>query len=326
MVFDYQPDDNAGLLAAFAQFTGGRLENGLLTLPETVGNGYIRGYSLSPVLRLMVHQYVLRDDLLFRRATAQGETDTLTLTFHDVFQPTARGGQATPIRTRLPAVQITSTDMDFETFFLANTPINTIIVSVQVELLRERIGAQPDHPLLQTILSGTQSYWYESFSSPDIQAVAAAIVAANAPDSLENFYIKLKAEELLYMFLAELVKRQQTGHNPLKPADVKVIYAVRDRVIADLSVPPNLPQLARFAGMSESKLKQLFRQVFGDSLYHYYQTLRMNEAAYLLREEHLSVSETGYRLGFTNLSHFSRLFARHMGSKPKKYAMPATDR
>ena len=46
----------------------------------------------------------------------------------------------------------------------------------------------------------------------------------------------------------------------------------------------------------------------------------MNEAAYLIREEKLSVSETGYRLGFSNLSHFSRIFEKHIGMKPKKYS------
>jgi AraC-like DNA-binding protein len=47
----------------------------------------------------------------------------------------------------------------------------------------------------------------------------------------------------------------------------------------------------------------------------------MQEAARLLRVRRLSVSEVGYALGFSNLSHFSRLFEQHIGLKPKKYAM-----
>ena len=43
----------------------------------------------------------------------------------------------------------------------------------------------------------------------------------------------------------------------------------------------------------------------------------MAEAARLLAR--LSVSETGYQLGFTNLSHFTRLFERHFQMKPKQY-------
>jgi AraC-like DNA-binding protein len=88
----------------------------------------------------------------------------------------------------------------------------------------------------------------------------------------------------------------------------------------DLSQQPSLPELAKLGGMSETKMKDLFRQVFGDSIYHYYQTARMEEAAYLLRYKNYSVTEAGYQLGFTNLSHFSRLFDRHHQQKPKKYS------
>jgi AraC-like DNA-binding protein len=45
----------------------------------------------------------------------------------------------------------------------------------------------------------------------------------------------------------------------------------------------------------------------------------MKESARLLKEEKLSVSEVGYQMGFTNLSHFSRVFKEHIGMKPKQY-------
>jgi AraC-like DNA-binding protein len=37
-------------------------------------------------------------------------------------------------------------------------------------------------------------------------------------------------------------------------------------------------------------------------------------------EEKLSVSEVGYQMGFSNISHFSRVFEKHIGLKPKKYS------
>jgi AraC-like DNA-binding protein len=41
----------------------------------------------------------------------------------------------------------------------------------------------------------------------------------------------------------------------------------------------------------------------------------MIEATHLL--SYLTVSETGYKLGFTNLSHFGRVFEKHFLMKPK---------
>ncbi|GAB3806534.1 hypothetical protein GCM10028819_42070 [Spirosoma humi] len=73
--------------------------------------------------------------------------------------------------------------------------------------------------------------------------------------------------------------------------------------------------------MSESKMKRLFKQIFGVSIYQYFQTHRLNQAAYLIKEQGLSIAQTGYQLGFSNLSHFSRIFEKHIGSKPKKFSV-----
>ncbi|RFM27659.1 helix-turn-helix transcriptional regulator [Deminuibacter soli] len=63
----------------------------------------------------------------------------------------------------------------------------------------------------------------------------------------------------------------------------KAIYTIRDTIVSDLSTPPNLRALTTASGMSESKMQRLFRQIFGNSIYNYYQLLRIKEAAYLIR-------------------------------------------
>lgn len=99
--------------------------------------------------------------------------------------------------------------------------------------------------------------------------------------------------------------------------EMEQIYKVRANILADLSVPPQLPALAKKTGLSLTKMKQVFRQTFGDSIYNYYQSERMRHAAHLLKE--YSVSEVGYHIGFSNLSHFTRVFERHHQVKPKRY-------
>ena len=69
--------------------------------------------------------------------------------------------------------------------------------------------------------------------------------------------------------------------------------------------------------MNKTKLRDLFKQVFGDSIYAHFQKARMEEAAFLLKQGGYSVSDAGYRLGFTNLSHFNRLFHKYFGVNPK---------
>lgn len=73
--------------------------------------------------------------------------------------------------------------------------------------------------------------------------------------------------------------------------------------------------------MSVSKLTDRYKQVFDHSIYDYFQKAWMDEAGHLLRQGGCSVAETGHRLGFSNMSHFSRLFKKHHGSTPKRFAM-----
>jgi len=72
--------------------------------------------------------------------------------------------------------------------------------------------------------------------------------------------------------------------------------------------------------MSESKMKKLFKQIFGKSIYTYYQHFRMMEATYVIREKSFSIAQAGHHVGFPSLSHFTKVFEEHIGSKPKKYA------
>jgi AraC-like DNA-binding protein len=315
MVFEFKVDGEGGLMNAFAKVTGATLHDRVLTLPETLGEGQIIGFDLGERIRMMVHQYQLKEELVFRRIGAAEEKGSIALTFHNVFPQ--KGIQPHKL---LPSVQV-SADLDFVTVFPAHTLVNTIVIAVDTALIRELLHQEEVPDLLQGIVSGEQPYLYEEIISPVMQQVAAAVLVADVQEPLRDFYLQLKAQELIYLFFAALLKREQSPVYPMNGADVAMMYQVRNRIITDLSITPDLPDLAHFAGMSESKMQRLFRQIFGNSIYNYYQVLRIHEAAYLIKEQRLSVSEAGYRLGFTNMSHFTRMFERHIGMKPKKYAL-----
>jgi AraC-like DNA-binding protein len=324
MRFDFKPDGDVGLMAVLSKVFGGEIENGMLILPKTFGEGYIKEYNLGPFLKMMIHQYELAEDVMLKRVAAQEGKGTITFSFRNAVSQANEKKDNSLVSAQnsklLPSVQVSSGDVDLDFFYPAKTKINAIIIATQVNLLRSLMSQQENSPFLQTILSGNRPYLYEEIISPEIQKVAAEIVAASVPEQLRDFYFKIKAQELICLFFIELIKRDHVDSYPLKVSEVRIIYQVRDRIISDLSVVPNLPELARFSAMSESKMKRLFKQIFGNSIYNYYQTFRMNEAAYLIKEQKFSISETGLRLGFTNLSHFTRIFEKHIGHKPKKYS------
>jgi AraC-like DNA-binding protein len=175
-------------------------------------------------------------------------------------------------------------------------------------------------PVLKSLLQNTQPLFFEQIIIPSLQKIVDEILNEPVNKSFELFFLRIKTEELICRLLIELEKRDEQNLSALNSVDIQAAYKIKERMLAQLNIPPDIKELAISSNMSPSKLKRLFKQIFGNSIFRYYQEFRMKEAARLLKEEKLSVSEVGYRLGFTNLSHFSRVFQDHTGMKPKQYS------
>lgn len=90
----------------------------------------------------------------------------------------------------------------------------------------------------------------------------------------------------------------------------------RDLLLADLARAPAIDELARACGLNSFSLKQGFKTLFGTTVHGLYQQERMRRAWELIESGHLSVSEAGQQVGYTNLSHFSAAFRKAFGILP----------
>lgn len=316
----------SGMMAVLEKLTGQPVKDGTFKLPESFGTGNIKTYELGSQLQMMLHQYILKQDVITQRPAGITGRELITFSFRNVLnnQRKVSDNTASLHPDMMPCIQISSGDVDLEFFTPANTNIDIILVRAHVDLLRDLLNGREESELLKNILSGHHSYLYDELISAGIKDAAAKIFEADISGQLSDFYLKIKAQELIFLFFTELLKRETLTIYPINASDVKMMYLIREKLASDLSNVPNLTNLTALAHMSESKMNRLYKQIFGASIYNYHQKLRLNEAAYLLRTEKISVSEAGYRLGYTNLSHFSRIFERHTGLKPKKYSAIAT--
>jgi AraC-like DNA-binding protein len=100
---------------------------------------------------------------------------------------------------------------------------------------------------------------------------------------------------------------------------LKRMMQVESILTSDLAVPPpTIPDFARIAMMSETKLKNVFKAVYGLSIYEYYQKNRMLRARQLLRSKKYSVKEIGAALGFKNLSNFTIAYKKEFNVLPSE--------
>lgn len=307
-------------LPEYIKKSGGKTDaNGYLKFPESLGTGYLKMIKPVPQLSIMLQHYELKKSLFIKRIKKNDSKDTLIFSFRNVVT-SKRNAQKKSSFKFMPAVQISSSDMtlDIEVPNLFET--SNIIISIEAEFLQQLLEKDNNKRLSELVTQKEQPYLYEEFVSQKIQTVAADIFQISPTHHLANFYYKMKAEELIFLFFENLLQRDELPKYPIHTNDIKAVYALREELLNKIDEPPQLGVLATKVNMSISKLGKVFKQIFGDSIYNYYQKLRMQEAVFLLREEKLSVSEVGYQLGFSNLSHFTRLFEKHIGVKPKKYS------
>ena len=127
---------------------------------------------------------------------------------------------------------------------------------------------------------------------------------------------------LLEKFLRSLYNRMgkvTSKHKVISDTAIKMMMHVESILVSNLSAPPpTIPMLARTAMMSETKLKNLFKTLYGLGLYEYYQKNRMLKARQLLRTKKYSVKEAGTALGFKNLSNFTIAYKKEFNRLPSE--------
>ena len=312
-------DQGAGIMLQFAQAIGATIEGRFFYIPEDKGGGYITGFSWEgKELRMMVRNYYLNEEILLERINEMTEGQDDIIFFIGGIFPFPLQHKKELLHEQA-SVFICAHAVSSVLAMPSDTFFRSVTIAVSRQYLRQLFG-NIHHPVIVNILEGSENFAYETGISAEMIKVASEILQVPVPENLESHYCKLKCEELLCYIFGLLMQRETMPASGMHIVDIKAIYAIKLRLQSHLDSPPDIASLAREAGMSEPKMRKLFKQTFGKGVFEYYQSTRMQEAARLLKEKRLTVSEVGYQLGFTNLSHFSRVFEEHMGIKPKKYS------
>ena len=107
-------------------------------------------------------------------------------------------------------------------------------------------------------------------------------------------------------------------------ADLAWLRRVRDRIDREYALPLDVEALAHGAHMSAGHLSRQFRLAYGESVYSYLMTRRIERAMALLRRGDLSVTEVCFEVGCSSLGTFSTRFTELVGVPPSTYRREET--
>ena len=167
-----------------------------------------------------------------------------------------------------------------------------------------------------------KKYYSQEAVSPAIAVVLSQIMNYNLHPSVKELYIHGKVYELVSLYFNRNTDADVEQCPFLVDEDnVRRIRQAKEIIIAQMAEPPSLPALAKEIGLPLKKLKEGFKQIYGDSVYSFLFDYKMEHARRLLETGQNNVNEVGLKIGYSTASHFIAAFKKKYGTTPKKYVM-----
>lgn len=173
-----------------------------------------------------------------------------------------------------------------------------------------------------------KKYYKDGNISPSMAIVLNQLMNFNLMPTVKALYFKGKAYELLSLNF----NRTEDANIAQCPflvdeENVLKIRKAKDLVISRMAEPPSLQELATEIGLSLKRLKEGFKQIYGDTVYSFLFDYKMEFSRKLLDSGEFNVNEVGLKVGYSTSSHFIAAFKKKFGTTPKKYIMslPSTN-
>jgi AraC-like DNA-binding protein len=313
--FSFTISEHKDVISDLAGQLGGTVQDDLFMLPEKLGKGYLRKEKLPNKLDAYIFNFSLADDFWFNRS--KGDKEYYVFICEEVTHP---GKLITVIdsdrtETAEPHVSymyLMSFLSDLRQYSPAGSTVKGIRVIISPEWLAGHLRIDRMEDVLQRYLQLKADTVHMKEMDVDSKQLMQEIL--DPPDDMHtdvHVYLQNRVTMILEHFFSWLHKHMgEKKRRGISKDDIGRMMEVERKLLADMSTAPSLEELARDAAISVTKLKTLFRQVYGMPPYVYFQQHRMLEAKNILLTTELSVHQIGVQLGYKNMSNFILAFRK----------------
>ncbi len=146
------------------------------------------------------------------------------------------------------------------------------------------------------------------------------------PFDMEELHIQIdnlidSVRRLRGKFSGAVSQEERLENIEVKGNDETLMERIMQVVNARMSDPEfNVEVLASEVGLSRAQLHRRMKDITGIASGKFLRNLRMEQAARLLREGKVNISQVAYSVGYSDLAQFSTAFKTHFGQSPSEYA------
>lgn len=170
-----------------------------------------------------------------------------------------------------------------------------------------------------------RKYYKEAAITPSMAIVLNQLLHYNLHPTVKPLYFQGKVYELLSLYFnrpAEIDIAQCPFL--VNEENVAKIKLAKEIIIQRMAEPPTLQELSKEINLPLNKLKEGFKQIYGDSVFSFLFDYKMEVARQLLVSGNQNVNEVGLKVGYSTASHFITAFKKKFGTTPKKFVMAST--
>ncbi|MFD1551652.1 hypothetical protein DNU06_02885 [Putridiphycobacter roseus] len=205
-------------------------------------------------------------------------------------------------------------ELDFE--IGANS--NSYLLQLSLSNLHLLLSSKHNIPEGENIFATQNAILEMKENSNEVMQTIRQLGIENMNEKIKSIYYKGKILELIsYLGTDSIVA--DSGKCPFTSVKKNTIILAKDYLIKDLKVVPKIEDIAKLLHISEKKLKQEFKEMYGLPIYTFFLNHKLNIARDLLAENNLSIQEIGETIGYSNSSHFIAAFKKKFNLTPKKY-------
>lgn len=215
-----------------------------------------------------------------------------------------------------------NTQVDLPLNLILNTNSWMVSVVMTIRKFHSLFSKEANYIPFLSAENKDKKYYSQEAVSPAIAVVLSQVMNYNLHRSIKGLYIKGKVYELISLYFNKSQDADVEQCPFLVDEDnVKRIRRAKEIVISRMAEPPSLQELSDEIGLSLKKLKEGFKQIYGDSVYSFLFDYKMEYARKMLESGKHNVNEVGLKVGYSTSSHFIAAFKKKYSTTPKKYLM-----
>lgn len=323
--FEYTHSSYKDMISDLAARLQVKLKDNWLFFPEEIASGYYRVLQLSNGLDVNIINCRINKDWLISRKSDTEEY--YTLRFDElIVEKEIRIGIDNDVVDRkketVAVAYLTSSLFDWYYHGTKGTTFKGVNILIPRDWLGKLMGIETFDDILPAYIAlKSRSFTMEPLDTVYYQLMK-EIMEEDPDTPFPRLYVENRVQLLMERFFTRIHSRVSLAdvQSNIKPDDIYTVLRIEKLLVENFSTKPkSIEELSRKATMSSTKLKKIFKSVFGMPIYEYYQQKRMLKAGELLSTGKYSVKQVAVIIGYTNVSNFVTAFKKYMKDEPSTF-------